>query len=185
MANPIAQRIEQVQRTLTGEAGLSKDDFTYLYQGQLRRVFNYVRDRLDAKEAEDITADIFSRAWASRRSYDSSKGAPSTWLWAIARNAVTDRLRRRRPVCVQLSPEAADSSNLLGELTKEEELRQVRTALLQLPPLDQEIIALRFGAGHTNRTIATLIDLSEANVAQRLRRALRKMRSHLQGDDPA
>jgi hypothetical protein len=40
MASPIIQRVEQVQRTLAGEAGLSKDDFTYLYQGQLRRVFN-------------------------------------------------------------------------------------------------------------------------------------------------
>ncbi len=185
MANPITQRVEQFQRMLAKEAGLSKDDFTRLYQGQLRRVFNYVRYRLDAKEAEDVTADIFSRAWASRRSYDPAKGAPSTWLWAIARNAVTDRLRQRRPVHVQFSPEAGDSSNPLGELDREEELRQVCTALLELPPLDQEIIALRFGAGHTNRTIATLTGLSEANVAQRLRRALRKMRSHLQGDDPA
>jgi RNA polymerase sigma-70 factor (ECF subfamily) len=185
MANPIIQRVEQVQRTLAGEAGLTKDDFTYLYQGQLRRVFNYVRYRLDTGEAEDVTADIFSRAWARRRSYDPAKGTPTTWLWAIARNAVTDRLRRRRPVCVQLSSEPGDSSNPLGELAREEELRQVRTALLQLPPLDQEIIALRFGAAHTNRTIATLTGLSEANVAQRLRRALRKMRIHLQGDDPA
>jgi RNA polymerase sigma-70 factor (ECF subfamily) len=185
MANPITQRAEQVRRALAGEAGLSKDDFTCLYQGQLRRVFNYVRYRLDAREAEDVTADIFSRAWARRRSYDPAKGAPSTWLWAIARNAVTDRLRRRRPVVIPLSPEAGDSSNPLSELTREEELRQVRAALLHLPPLDQEIIALRFGAGHTNRTIAALTDLSEANVAQRLRRALRKMRRNLQGEDPA
>jgi RNA polymerase sigma-70 factor (ECF subfamily) len=185
MANPITQRAERVRRVLAGEAGLSKDDFTYLYRGQLRRVFNYVRYRLDAREAEDVTADIFSRAWACRRSYDPAKGTPSAWLWAIARNAVTDRLRRRRPVCVQIASEPGDSSDSLGELTREEELRQVRAALLQLPPLDQEIIALRFGAGHTNRAIAALTGLSEANVAQRLRRALRKMRIHLQGDVPA
>ncbi len=121
MVDPITQRVGQVQRTLTGEAGLSKDDFTCLYQGQLRRVFNYVRYRLDAREAEDVTADIFSRAWASRRSYDPTKGALSTWLWTIARNVVTDRLRRRRPIWVQLSPETGDSSNPLGELTKEED----------------------------------------------------------------
>ena len=185
MADPITQRAERAQRMLTGEAGLSKDDFTHLYQGQLRRVFNYVRYRLDAREAEDVTADIFIRAWACRRSYDPAKGTPSTWLWAIARNVVTDRLRRRRPVYVQLSSDPGDSRNPLGELAREEELQQVRAALLQLPPLDQEIIALRFGAGHTNRTIAALTGLSEANVAQRLRRALRKMRIHLQGDDPA
>jgi RNA polymerase sigma factor (sigma-70 family) len=49
--------------------------------------------------------------------------------------------------------------------------------------VDQDIIALRFGAGHTNRSIAALLGLSEANVSQRLRRALRKMRTDLQGVD--
>jgi len=184
MADLTTQWVGRAQRMLTGEAGLGEDDFAHLYQEQLRRVFNYVRYRLDAKEAEDVTADIFIRAWASRQSYDPAKGTLSTWLWAIARNAVTDRLRQRRPVCVQLSSEPSVVCNPLGELAKEEELQQVRTALLQLSPPDQEIIALRFGAGHTNRTIAVLTGLSEANVAQRLRRALRKMRIYLQRDDP-
>ncbi len=185
MADLTTQWVERAQRMLTGDAGLSEGDFAHLYQEQLRRVFNYVRYRLDVKEAEDVTADIFIRVWASRRSYDPAKGTLTTWLWAIARNVVTDWLRRRRPACVQLSSDPSVSFNPLGELAKEEELQQMRIALLKLPPLDQEIIALRFGAGHTNRTIAALTGLSEANVAQRLRRALRKVRIQLQGDDPA
>jgi RNA polymerase sigma factor (sigma-70 family) len=69
------------------------------------------------------------------------------------------------------------------EVSKEDEWLQVRTALERLSPVDQEIIALRFGAGHTNRSIAALVGLSEANVAQRLRRALRKIRTFLEGVD--
>ncbi len=57
----------------------------------------------------------------------------------------------------------------------------MQVALAHLPLLDQEIIAFRFGAGHTNRRIAKMMEMSETNVAQRLRRALRKMRVHLQG----
>lgn len=173
----------RVRRILARESGLSEDDFTHLYQHHLNRVFNYVRYRLGPEEAEDVTADIFVRVWARRQDYDPRKGAPATWLWAIARNMVTDWLRRRRPVHVEPLFDLAAPSNPLVEVDKEEELRQVRGALVQLPLVDQEIIALRFGAGHTNRTIATLTGLSEANVAQRLRRALRKMRIYLQGDD--
>jgi RNA polymerase sigma-70 factor (ECF subfamily) len=175
--------MQRVRRILATEAGLSEGDFIHLYQGHLDRVFNYVRYRLGPGEAEDVTADIFVRAWARRREYDPHRGTPGTWLWAIARNMVTDRLRRHRPQYVELSADLAGRHNPPVEIEKEEEWQQVRGVMVQLPAVDQEIIALRFGAGHTNRTIAELTGLSEANVAQRLRRALRKMRTHLQRDD--
>jgi RNA polymerase sigma-70 factor (ECF subfamily) len=176
----IGQRVRQL---LAGKPGLSEDAFTRLYQSQLRRVLNYVRYRLGPEDAEDVTADIFARIWARRHNYDPRKGAPTTWLWAIARNAVTDRLRRQGPVLVELSPDLAEASDPLAHIEWEEEWQQMRAALAHLPTVDQEIIALRFGAGHTNRNIAALVEMSEANVAQRLRRALRKMGIYLRGED--
>jgi RNA polymerase sigma factor (sigma-70 family) len=174
---------QRVRHLIGGESGLSEVDFTDLYQSQLDRVFNYVRYRLGAEQAEDVTADIFARAWSRRQKYDSRKGAPSTWLWAIARNLVTDRLRRRTLPQVELPADLAASDDPLAEISKQEEWQQVQAALTRLTAVDQEIIALRFGAGQTNRTIATLVGLSEANVSQRLRRALRKMRTDLGGVD--
>lgn len=175
--------VQRLRQLIGGESGLSEDAFTDLYQSQLDRVFNYVRYRLGAEEAEDVTADIFARAWSRRQKYDSRKGAPSTWLWAIARNLVTDRLRRRTLAQVELPADLAASDDPLAEISDQEEWQQVQAALTRLTAVDQEIIALRFGAGQTNRTIATLVGLSEANVSQRLRRALRKMRTDLGGVD--
>jgi RNA polymerase sigma-70 factor (ECF subfamily) len=180
MATLISQRVRQL---LARESGLSEDAFTHLYEHHLERVFNYVRYRLGSEEAEDITADIFVRAWSRRQDYDPGRGTSATWLWAIARNAVTDWLRRRRPIQIELSPNLAVANDPLAALDKEEEWERVKVALARLPEVDQEIIALRFGAGHTNRAIAGLVEMSEANVAQRLRRALRKLRTHLQGVD--
>lgn len=173
---------QHIRRVLAKKSGLNEDDFTHLYENHLDRVFNYVRYRLGLEEAEDVTADIFVRTWARRQGYDARKGTPTTWLWAIARNTVTDRLRQqgRRPAQVELLPTLAGPSDPPAEVDKDEELRQLRSALLQLPLVDQDIIALRFGAGHTNREISTLTGLTEANVAQRLRRALHKMRTYLQ-----
>ena len=180
MATLIARRVRQL---LARESGLSEDVFIGLYERQLDRVFNYVRYRLGPGEAEDVTAEIFLRAWDRRQSYDPRKGAPSTWLWAIARNLVTDWLRRRRPVQVELSADLATTDDPLREVEGQDEWQRVQLALGSLKAIDQEIIALRFGAGHTNRAIAGLLGLSEANVAQRLRRALRKMRIRLQEVD--
>lgn len=165
-------------------AGLNEDTFTRLYQDQLKSILNYVRYRLGAEEAEDITAEIFARVWARRRRYDPGRGEPRTWLWAIARNAVIDRLRRNRPRRVDIPSHLAGPHDPSAELDRQEEWYRIQTALAQLKPVDQEIIALRFGAGRTNRAIARMLDLSEANVAQRLRRALRKTRMHLQGRSP-
>lgn len=180
MSTPLARRIRQFY---AGESRLNEDAFTVLYQSQLDRVLNYVRYRLGPGEAEDVTADIFARAWSRRESYDSRKGKPSTWLWAIARNLVTDRLRRRRLTQVELSANLPSDDEPFSEISQQEEWEQVWTAISRLSSVDQEIIALRFGAGHTNRSIATLVGLSEANVSQRLRRALHKVRNELQGVD--
>jgi RNA polymerase sigma-70 factor (ECF subfamily) len=125
------------------------------------------------------TADIFSKAWAKRNSHDPRKGSPKTWLWAIARHAVIDEYRKGHPSAVILSVDLAAADRVSEEVDRREEWRRIHTAMGRLPPAEQEIIALRFGAGETNRSIATLLGLTEANVAQRLRRALRKMRGEL------
>jgi RNA polymerase sigma-70 factor (ECF subfamily) len=162
---------------------LDEESFVQLYEAQLGRILNYVRYRLGAAEAEDIAAAILTRAWARRRTYRPARGSLESWLWAIARNIVTDRLRRHRPEPAALSPDLAAPSDPAVELDRREEWRQVQAALQGLPALDREIVALRFGAGHTNRAIAALLDMSEANVAQRLRRALHRMRTFLQGGE--
>ncbi len=164
-------------------ASLSEADFSRLYQGQLGPVLNYVRYRLGPAEAEDVTADIFARTWARRQEYDPRRGTAEAWLWAIARNATRDHLRRHRPAGREIPQHLAATQDPADEAGRREEWQQVQAALQRLRPIDREIIALRFGAGETNRAIAALLDLSEANVAQRLRRALRTLRRHLQGGE--
>lgn len=167
-------------RSMTA-AGLSEEAFVHLYQHELGRVLNYVRLRLGQNEAEDVTADIFARAWSHRHDYDPARGEPQAWLWAIARNAARDRLRRRRPAWSALPPDAAASPDPAEEIGRQEEWARMEQALSTLAARDREIIALRFGARMTNRAIAALLGMGEANVAQRLRRALRKMRTMMGG----
>lgn len=173
----------QAKGRSTVAAGLSEEAFVHLYQHELGRILNYVRLRLGQNEAEDVTADIFARAWSRRHDYDPQRGQPEAWLWAIARNATRDYLRQRRPAPVALSPNAAVCPDPMAEIARQEEWAQMERALSTLAAQDREIIALRFGARLTNRAIATLLGMEEANVAQRLRRALRKMRTAMEGGE--
>src|SRR5258708_4202389 len=50
----------------------------------------------DRSAAEDITALAFERLYRSRARLDHRRGTPRAWLFAIARNAALDELRRRR-----------------------------------------------------------------------------------------
>ena len=50
----------------------------------------------DRAGAEDVTALAFERLYRSRSRLDRSRGTPRAWLFAIARNAALDELRRRR-----------------------------------------------------------------------------------------
>jgi RNA polymerase sigma-70 factor (ECF subfamily) len=56
------------------------------------------------------------------------------------------------------------------------ELRRLRTLLAGLPPRERELIALKYGAGTTNRAIATLTGLSESNVGTILHRTVAALR---------
>ena len=171
--------IPKLRSILNGERGLDAEAFSLLYQKQADPVYNYVRYRVGDDEADDVTAEIFTRAWSKRGSYDPEKGTPKTWLWAIGRNVVIDHFRSRRPSPVQLSDELAATTRVPAEVERREAWRRVRNALSGLRPIEQDIISLRFGAGETNRAIAAMLGFSEANVAQTLRRALRKLRKEL------
>src|ERR1017187_6337397 len=50
----------------------------------------------DSSAAEDVTALAFERLYRSRARLDRRRGPPRAWLFAIARNAALDELRRRR-----------------------------------------------------------------------------------------
>lgn len=176
---------DYLQDGRSAQKGLSEAGFVHLYEDNAQGVLNYVCYRLGPEEAEDLTAQIFARLWARRNDYDANKGPLTTWLWAIVRNAINDKLRdkQRKPVTVELPIQLASTHSLFEDVAQLEEWRKLRSAIQTLHPLDQDIIALRFGAGHTNRDIAMLVDLNEANVAQRLRRALHKLRLILEERD--
>ena len=66
-----------------------------LFERHADEIYQYVRLTLgDAIEAEDLVQDIFLDALRSWPTFQ-GRSAERTWLWAIARYKLVDRLRQR------------------------------------------------------------------------------------------
>lgn len=159
---------------------ISAQGFQDLYRAQVGPVYNYVRYRLGDAEAEDLTAAVFTRAWDLRSRQDPARGTPEAWLWSMARSMVADQQRwlRRRPE-QPLSDDLPSADDLSGEVLRGIAWEQLVQALDRLPEPDRDLIALRFGAGLPHRAIAAELGLTEPACAQRLHRALRRLRAQL------
>ena len=126
--------------------------------------------------AEDLTADTFEKAWRKRHHYRHDLASFSTWLFTIARRVAIDHYRKQRPNSPLESISHLTADETLEELSQKRfDFERLSVLLNQLE--DRELVALRYGAGLTNRTIAGPTGLSESNVGVILHRTLKKLRA--------
>ena len=158
--------------------------FEAFYRQRWPQILDFARSRLGGEgEAEDAAAESFSRAWSQRERFDARRGPPEAWLFGIARHVVQDHRRRSRPT-TPLEPTTGAPDEAMEALEGSLDWTGLREALGQLTTVDQEIIALRFGAGLDHRSIATALGQREGNVSLRLHRSLRRLRQLLERSLP-
>lgn len=154
-------------------------DWDAVYAEQLPRIYNFFRYRFgDPADAEDLTARTFEKAWRARERYRRDTAGFGTWLLSIARNVAVDHYRARRPH-TPLDPAlvAAPGDNPEEETVRRSEHARLARLLAGLPERERELVAMKFGAGMTNRTIARVTGLSESNVGTILHRAVQALRA--------
>jgi len=153
-------------------------DWDAAYREEMPRVFNYFRYRgFERATAEDLTSATFEKAWKARGRYRKDRAAVSTWLLAIARNAAIDHLRRsRREVPIE-AERLRDEATPEAAALRRADVDRLRALLGTLPERERELLALKYGAGATNRAIATLTDLRESNVGTILHRTIGSLRA--------
>lgn len=153
-------------------------DWNAVYADELPRVYNFFRYRVyDHQAAQDLTAMTFEKAWRSRDQYRRDRSGFSTWLFTIARNIAIDYYRRRRTDVPLQADLAADTALLDEAQQRRDDIRQLKRMLAPLPPRERELIALKYGAGLTNRAIAHVTGLSETNVGTILHRLVKQLRT--------
>lgn len=160
-------------------ASATETDFEALYNTELPRVYNFFRYRVgDGPLAEDLTAETFEKAWRNRDRYKRDLAAFSTWLFTIARRVAVDHYRKARPeVSLHDLPPLLADENIEDWAQQQADFARLSVLLTRLADRDRELVALKYGAGLTNRTIAGLTGLTESNVGVILHRALQTLRA--------
>lgn len=151
---------------------------------QFDRVYGFVRFRIsDEAAAEDITSEVFARAWSKLRDPD-DRNAAAAWLFTTARRLVIDHHRRHPSTSLGSVAEAHHPAGPTPENASlaHERLTVLRRCLDALSERERDVIGLRFIAGLRNREIAALVGTTEGNVAKILHRTLRKLRDRLAAD---
>ncbi|MCJ1714947.1 RNA polymerase sigma factor [Curtobacterium sp. VKM Ac-2922] len=142
-----------------------------------------LRSLADVAAAEDVTQQVFVRAWRSRSTYDPAKAPLGAWLVGIARNCITDahteRTRRLRLTLAVAGEEAAaptaeDVTDGLAERV------MVAGELDRLDEVPRTVMRLAFYEELSHREIAERLDLPLGTVKSHIRRSLARLRMRLE-----
>jgi RNA polymerase sigma-70 factor (ECF subfamily) len=148
--------------------------FSSLYERHLRAVASYVARRTGPGLSEDLTAEVFVRAFRKRAVFRDEHGSALPWLMGIANNLIADhrraerrrlemlrRLATTRPVSAE-----ADAGVLAPELVGE---------LLRLPAADRDTLLLVVWGELSYAEAATALSVPIGTIRSRIARARQRL----------
>lgn len=156
-----------------------------LYDRYSKPVFSFAfRMMSDRDHAEDLTQEVFLRAWRRSSRFSDTRGTLISWLLSITHNMAIDEIRKR-----QRRPQKAESQEpelLMGTLRDTDESVEsqavasasglvIRDVLKEIPENQRIVLELGYFRGMTQREISERLDVPLGTVKTRMRLALRKL----------
>ena len=175
--------VNERQLVLQAQAGNSQA-FGQLYDAYMERIYRFVYFRVeDQQTAEDITSQVFLKAWSNLDRFQFSRTPYLAWLYTIAHNAVIDHYRTRKVTTalddVQLSQ--PDHSEVVeNDIDLTTEMRSVKSALQTLTDDQQKVLTLKFIEGMSNNEIARQLGKREGAIRALQMRGLQALAKQLE-----
>ncbi len=135
----------------------------------------------DTAEAEDVTQEAMLRLWKIAPDWRTGEAKISTWLYRVASNLCTDRLRKRRGVGLDQAPEIADETPSVETVLMNADRGQaLRIAIDKLPERQKLAIDLRHFQELSNPEIGEILETSVEAVESLLSRARRSLAADME-----
>lgn len=165
--------VSLVQKAVGGDF----EAFGELYSIYLDRIYRYVLYQVrDKMMAEDLTEEVFYKAWKAIKSCKGREHTFSAWLNRIAHNHVIDGFRSGRNrlsiEMVTLAEVKDPSLEVEGKLDREELLK----IITWLPKNQQQVIILKFLEGLDNQEIGQVMGKSQGAIRVLQMRGLATLR---------
>ncbi len=162
--------------------------FGELYDRYVERVYRYLYFRTGSHpEAEDLTEQVFLKAWEAIGRYRWQGRPFLAWLYRLAHNSHIDHVRTQKPTTSLNNDERpldVPSQAAQVELARTLDADLLTRALGQLTPDQQQVIVMKFIEGMDNDQIAASMDKREGAIRALQMRALMSLRRvlELQGE---
>jgi len=178
----VQDELDFVQQACQGD----KEAFTKLYESHFEKIYRYVAIKLGNRaEAEDMTQQVFIRAYESIGSYKHQGFPFSAWLFRIAHNQVVDYIRKesKKPT-VQLdeSMPIMGDSDPVHDVEVKLSMEKVAAASRKLTQAQREVISLRFAGGLSIAEAAKTMNKSEGAIKALQFSAIQALRKTLAGE---
>ena len=143
------------------------------------RILRCIRSKISSpQEAEDVCSAVFLKVQGNLSRYDSGKAPFATWIYAIARNAVTDYYRLFHHT-EPLREEIAATEDVSDRLLREEALEELAAALESLPQQECDLVILHYYCNMELKEIAARMGFSYSTIKRLHAKALLTLKRHM------
>jgi len=161
----------------------SKQDraaFDLLYRHTSAKLFGVCLHILgDRADAEEALQEVFLKVWAKADRFAVSELSPISWLVAIARNQAIDRIRSRRPPCLEIdhARDVTDPSPWPeAQLLARDNVRLLHQCIDHLSKEKAEAVRSAYFDGESYEVLAQRYNVPLNTMRTWLRRSLIKLR---------
>jgi len=161
----------------------AEQEIELLYRQYAPGLLAYVRMRITSEEdAEDLVVEVFVAAIENAKFAALSDKEKQSWLWRVTRNKVIDTYRRaktRQNVTLEHVADVLFEDEMASPeyaALRQEDYMDLYAHLQSLPPLQQQILRMRFGQDLSCSEIATTLGKQENVVRVTLSRSLNLLR---------
>jgi RNA polymerase sigma factor (sigma-70 family) len=143
----------------------------------LVRVFRYISYWVNHRTyAEDLTLTVLKKALPGFKSGCMDDDSLSVWIFAVARDEIRSYNSQYKG---NLSGPREKSGAQGDGLVEGPAWQRLQAGLENLSPPEKEIIALKLGAGLSNRCIARIMGMSDSRASNGLCLGLKKLNGSL------
>jgi RNA polymerase sigma-70 factor, ECF subfamily len=179
-ADPSINDAELVKSFMSGDEG----SFAALVDRHVPAVYAFVYRYLgNTDDANDVTQEVFIRVWKHIKKFDTKRNF-KTWIFAIAKNASLDFIKRKKPLLFSQIEEGEsdldtflapylESGDLPDRVLERADMKQsLEVALGKLSPGYRTVLAMRYQEHLKFREIADVLGEPIDTVKSKHRRGL-------------
>jgi len=161
-------------------------EFTRYYEEHKTAIFNYILYRVSFNRytAEDLTSDIFLKAFEAFEKYDRARPF-KTWIFTIAHNHLINYYAGRKDTLpLEEAVEIVKETPISEDVDHQMIISKLLHLVSKLPAEKREILIMRYVNDLSNSEIAGILGKEEGAIRTALSRAVASLRNAYQVELP-